>query len=163
MTRASDAAPVPGDGRYRLRVPVRFRDLDPMGHAHHTLPLIYLEEARAAFWRVLTGSAELHRIDYVMAEVTVRFHDRIRYPGHVTVVLVVGDVGTKSFRIDFEVRGEGERLLSSGSAVQVAYDYDAGASKPLDGGVRRALSAWHAAQKSSAMSADTVPIIPPST
>jgi acyl-CoA thioester hydrolase len=50
-----------GDGWFRTSVPVRFRDLDAMGHAHHTLPLIYLEEARAAFWRELKGSARWSR------------------------------------------------------------------------------------------------------
>jgi acyl-CoA thioester hydrolase len=166
---------IAADGRFRLRVPVRFRDLDPMGHAHHTLPLVYLEEARAAFWRELTGSVELDSIDYVMAEVTVRFHARILYPAEVTVLLTVGDVGTKSFRTDFEIRAAGEdataregrladgRLLASGSAVQVAFDYAAAATKPIDDAVRAQLVAWNTAQKSSAMRADTVPIIPPST
>jgi acyl-CoA thioester hydrolase len=159
---------VPADGWFRARVPVRFRDLDPMGHAHHTLPLVYLEEARAAFWRELTGTAQLDAIDYVMAEVTVRFHARILYPADVLVLLAVGDVGTKSFRMDFEIRADIEdardgTLLSSGSAVQVAFDYTKDAAKPIDAALRARLVAWSTAQKSSAMSAETVPIIPPST
>lgn len=153
-----------GDGWFRTRVPVRFRDLDAMGHAHHTLPLIYLEEARAAFWRELRGSAAMESIDYVMAEITVRFHARIRYPSDVTVGLAVQRVGAKSFTTGFEVRSAEGELLSSGSAVQVSYDYGAGRAKPIDGDVRSALDAWLARyQNSSAMPADTAPIIPPST
>ena len=152
------------DGWFRTRVPVRFRDLDAMGHAHHTLPLIYLEEARAAFWRELRGSAAMESIDYVMAEVTVRFHARIRYPSDVVVGLAVQRVGARSFTTAFEVRSADGELLSSGSAVQVMYDYDAGSSKPIEGDVRRALESWLARhQNSSAMPADTAPIIPPST
>jgi acyl-CoA thioester hydrolase len=151
-------------GVFRLRVPVRFRDLDPMGHAHHTLPLVYLEEARAAFWRGITGSSELDTIDYVMAEITVRFHARIVYPAHVQVLLMVREVGTKSYRTDFEIHADDGVLLSSGSAVQVAYDYAASAAKPLDTDVRAALVAWQAAQeKNIAMVADTMPMRPPST
>jgi acyl-CoA thioester hydrolase len=152
------------DGVFRLRQPVRFRDLDPMGHAHHTLPLVYLEEARAAFWRDITGSSELGAIDYVMAEITVRFHARVVYPAHVQVLLTVRDVGAKSFRTDFEIRSDDGVLLSSGSAVQVAYDYSVSAAKPLDARVRAALVAWQAAQeKNMAMVADTMPMSPPST
>lgn len=154
------------DGWYRYEVPVRFRDLDPMGHAHHTLPLVYLEEARAAFWRELKGSAALDAIDYVMAEVTLRFHARVRYPSQVTVGLRVSHVGTKSFRTEFEIRDEAGTLLSGGSATQVAYDYAGSASRSLDDVEREALGRWQAdgtAQNSSAIPADTRPIIPPST
>ncbi|HEX6132962.1 MAG TPA: thioesterase family protein [Longimicrobiales bacterium] len=155
---------VPADGRFRVRVPVRFRDLDPMGHAHHTLPLIYLEEARAAFWRMLKGSAALDVIDYVMAEVTVRFHGRIRFPSDVLVGLAVRRVGGKSFTTDFEIRSETGALLAEGSAVQVAYDYAAERSKPIEAADRAVLEQWRdAAQNSRAMPADASPISPPST
>lgn len=133
------------DGWYRATVPVRFRDLDPMGHAHHTLPLIYLEETRAKFWAELRGSTSLEAIDYVMAEVTLRFHARIRFPSDVTVGLAVRRVGSSSFTTDFEVRDDGGVLLSSGSAVQVAYDYAASASRSLTDAERAGLLAWHEA------------------
>lgn len=133
---------IPADGRYRLQVPVRFRDVDAMGHAHHTLPLVYLEEARAAFWRELTGDPSVAAIDYVMAEVTLRFHGRILYPSDVTALLWVSDVGTKSFGMGFELRSAAGVLLSSGSAVQVAFDYGAEAAKPIEPAVKRLLRDW---------------------
>lgn len=154
----------PTDGWYRTDVPVRFRDLDAMGHAHHTLPLIYLEEARAGFWRMLKATAEIGSIDYVMAEITLRFHARIRYPSAVSVGLAVRRVGEKSFTTDFEVRGADGLLLSSGSAVQVSYDYDASRAKPIAPADRAVLLEWfRAAQNSSASAADIMPINPPST
>jgi acyl-CoA thioester hydrolase len=155
------------EGWHELRVPVRFRDLDPMGHTHHTLPLVFLEEARAALWRELQGSAALESIDYVMAEVTLRFHARILYPGTVRVRLAVTAVGAKSFTTAFEILDEAGTLLASGSAVQVAYDYATSSSKPLAPGLRAALevgaAAWRAAQNSSAMVADTEPMSAPRT
>lgn len=152
------------DGWFHLRVPVRFRDLDAMGHAHHTLPLIYLEETRAAFWRELTGSASLDAIDYVMAEITVRFHARIGYPAEVDVALAVDHVGEKSFSTVFELRDGAGELLSSGRAVQVAYDYANGAAAPIRAEVRDVLGEWYrAAQKSRASDAEIRPMKPPST
>jgi acyl-CoA thioester hydrolase len=161
---------IASDGWYRRRVAVRFRDLDPLGHAHHTLPLVYLEEARAAFWRELTGSATLDSIDYVMAEITVRFHARIHYPADVEVALAVDHVGSKSFSTRFELRTvpttpEGSCvLLASGCAVQVAYDYGHATAKPIEERIRATLLAWHEAlpQNSSAMEAETTPMNPPS-
>jgi acyl-CoA thioester hydrolase len=155
---------VAADGWYERSVEVRFRDLDSMGHAHHTLPLIYLEEARAAFWRELKGTADPASIDYVMAEITLRFHARILYPSTLTVRLSVSRVGSKSFGTDFEVRGADGALLSAGSAVQVAFDYGRGSAKQIDAADRAVLERWRAArQKSSAMPADTMPMSPPST
>lgn len=169
------------DGWFRMDVPVRFRDLDAMGHAHHTLPLIYLEEARAAFWRELKGRESIEDIDYVMAEITLRFHARTLYPSTVNVGLSVTRVGAKSFTTEFELRARDGTLLSSGTAVQVAYDYGAVSSKQIDDADRRVLEAWAAArdtvedqrgasgqsgqsgQNSSAIPADTAPINPPST
>lgn len=155
---------IAADGWYRVDVPVRFRDLDAMGHAHHTLPLIYLEEARAAFWRELKGSASIDAIDYVMAEITLRFYARTLYPSSVAVALAVSRVGAKSFSTEFEIRSSDGRLLSSGSAVQVAYDYAAERSKLIDDADRAVLEAWAlAAQNSSAIPAETAPISPPRT
>lgn len=137
---------VSGDGWFRVEVPVRFRDIDAMGHAHHTLPLIYLEEARAAFWRELKGSGSVDEIDYVMAEITLRLHARILYPSSVTAALAVTRLGTKSFTTDFEIRGSDGALLSSGSAVQVAFDYASGTSKLIEQADRRMLEGWVAAR-----------------
>ena len=155
---------VSADGWYRQEVPVRFRDLDAMGHAHHTLPLIYLEEARAAFWRELKRDASLDAIDYVMAEITLRFHARILYPSAVIVSLAITRVGSRSFTMEFDVSAADGTKLSSGSAVQVAYDYGAAGSKAIDDAVRTQLEAWQSArQNSSDMPADIRPIRPPST
>jgi acyl-CoA thioester hydrolase len=145
-------------------VPVRFRDLDPMGHAHHTLPLVYLEEARTAFWRELKNDASLDAIDYVMVEITLRLHARTLYPSAVRASLAITRVGTKSFTTEFDISTLDGTRLSSGSAVQVAYDYAADASKPIDDAVRVQLTAWQRAyQKSSEMPAETRPMSPPST
>jgi len=122
--------------RFHHGVDVRFRDLDPMGHAHHSLPLIYLEEARAAYWRSVVGRDGLDAIDYVMAEITVRFHRRIEFPMRLEVALRTSRVGGKSFEQEFEVRSVNGELLSSGRTVSVMYDYAAYSSKPVPDEVR---------------------------
>lgn len=117
--------------RFRHPVAVRFRDLDPMGHAHHTLPLIYFEEARAAYWREVAGRGGLQDIDYVIGEVQVRFHSRVRWPARLEVGVRVSRIGGKSFVMEYELRdGEGV-LLATGRTVQVMYDYAAGRSIPV--------------------------------
>lgn len=126
---AADEALNPGGGSaetpaFLHEVEVRFRDLDPMGHVHHSLPLIYFEEARAAFWRRLVGSPALEAIEYVIAECHIRYRARVHYPGHATVTVSVTKVGTRSFELSYELRGAGG-LLAEGRTAQVMYDYRA--------------------------------------
>lgn len=124
---------------------VRFRDLDPMGHAHHTLPLVFFEEARARFWREVAGRDGVTDIDYIMKDVRVTYHARIRYPGRVRVELRVHDVGTTSFTLDYALRDAADAtLLANGRSVQVLFDYDAGAPRPLDEETRRRLDGYRA-------------------
>lgn len=117
--------------RFRYPVEVRFRDLDPMGHAHHTLPLIYFEEARAAYWREVAGRSGLEDIDYVIGEVQVRYHGRIRWPARLEVRVRVSHIGHKSIVTEYELRSAEDELLASGRIVQVMYDYRAGRSIPV--------------------------------
>lgn len=125
--------------RFTHDVEVRFRDLDPMGHAHHSLPLIFFEEARACYWREVAGAAS--SVDYIMGEVHVRFHERIRFPDRVRVGVRATRLGTKSFAMEYEVRRvEDGALLATGRSVQVLYDYAAGESRVMDDDLRRRLA-----------------------
>lgn len=120
-------------------VDVRFRDIDAMGHAHHSLPLVYFEEARAALWRELTGQRDPLAIDYIMAEVTLSFRGRILWPQRASVGVRVARIGEKSFELEYELRSRTGELLTEGRSVQVMYDYAAGRSKAIPAGVRAGL------------------------
>lgn len=140
----SDAAEPQHSASFRFRhfVDVRFRDLDPMGHAHHTLPLIYLEEARAEYWRAVVGRESLDEIDYVMAEITLRLHRRIHWPERLEVLLRTARLGGKSFDMEFEIRNDTGHAVASGRTVQVMYDYDAAASAPIPEDMRKRIEAF---------------------
>jgi acyl-CoA thioester hydrolase len=123
--------------RFTHDVEVRFRDLDPMGHAHHSLPLILFEEARARYWREVAGAAA----DYIMGEVHVRYEERIRFPDRVRVGVRTTRLGTKSFEMEYEVRrAENGALLATGRSVQVVYDYAADETRALGNDLRRRLA-----------------------
>ncbi|HLU24719.1 MAG TPA: thioesterase family protein [Longimicrobiales bacterium] len=132
--------------RFVHHVEVRFRDLDVMGHAHHSLPLIFFEEARAAYWREVAGRARVEDIDYIMAEATVRYHARIRYPCRISVRLRTAQIGTKSLTMEYEARTEAGELVAEGRTVQVMYDYGAGRSIPVPEDVRARILAFEAGE-----------------
>jgi acyl-CoA thioester hydrolase len=128
--------------RFQYGVPVRFKDVDVGGHAHHSHALVYFEEARAAYWRDVVGKDGLDGIDYILAEAGIRFHSRIFWPQELTVGVRVSRLGKRHFEMSYEVRGEdGERLVS-GTTVQVMYDYALGGTKAIPAPIREAISAW---------------------
>lgn len=109
--------------RFHHPVVVRFRDIDVGGHAHHSEALMYFEEARAAYWREVVGRQGIGEIGYILAEATLRWHQRVFWPQTLSVGVRVAKLGKKHFEMEYEVlSAEGDRL-QSGRTVQVMYDY----------------------------------------
>lgn len=136
------ALPAESDFRFWHAVPVRFRDIDVAGHAHHADALIYFEEARWAYWTQVVGQTRVEELNYVLAECRVRWHARVLWPQTVSVGVRVSRIGRKHFEMQYEVRSEDGDKLQSGSTVQVMYDYAAGASSPMPDDLRQTLEAF---------------------
>lgn len=128
--------------RFRHPVDVRFKDIDIGGHAHHSHALVYMEEARAAYWREVVGRPSLDDVDYILAEARVRYLARVLYPQRLSVGVRVSRLGSRRFDMEYEVTGEAGEVLAEGSTVQVMYDYRAGATKAMPGDLRRAIDAF---------------------
>jgi acyl-CoA thioester hydrolase len=122
--------------KFSWRVPVRFRDIDAMGHAHHSLPIIYFEEARAAYWREVAGRPGVQEIDYVLAEIRVQFKQRILYPATLTVNVAITHLGNASFSMAYRLSDEDGAVLATGESVQVMFDYSTGKSMRMPDDVR---------------------------
>lgn len=124
------------DLKFRHPIAVRFRDLDPMGHAHHTLPIVYFEEARAAYWREVAGRATLADMDYVLAEIRLQLKERVLYPATLVARAGVVHIGNASFVMAYELVAEDGAVLATAETVQVMYDYATQRSKPMPPDVR---------------------------
>jgi acyl-CoA thioester hydrolase len=128
--------------RFHHAVEVRFKDIDIGGHAHHSHVLVYFEEARGAYWREVVGRKGVDPIDYILAEATLRWHQRVLWPARLDVAVRVSLLGRKHFVMDYVVSSrEGEKLVS-GSTTQVMYDYAAKASQRLADDLRGRIEAF---------------------
>ncbi len=127
--------------RFRRRVDVRFKDIDIGGHAHHSHALVYFEEVRAAYWREVVGRTGIGDVDYILAEATVRWHQRVLWPARLDVSLRVPLLGRKHFVMEYLVASPAGERLVSGSTVQVMYDYGAESSKRVPDDMRAAIAA----------------------
>ncbi|MFC7071210.1 acyl-CoA thioesterase [Halobaculum lipolyticum] len=103
---------------FETTVPVRYRDLDPMGHVNNAVYATYFEEVRTAFFREEVG-LDLADSRAVLASLDVDFRAPIEGTGDVRAVLDVAAVGTSSVTFAYELYADG-RLAAEGETVQVA-------------------------------------------
>jgi acyl-CoA thioester hydrolase len=122
-------------------VDVRFKDIDFGGHAHHSLALVYFEEARASYWREVAGRGGVDDVDYILAEARVRYHARILYPQRLAVGVRVSSMGKKHFVMEYLVRGPDGEELASGETTMVMFDYRARKTKPIPAEIRSRIQA----------------------
>jgi acyl-CoA thioester hydrolase len=123
--------PDPSDFSLWHEVDVRFKDIDVGGHAHHSLFLVFFEEARARYWRDVVGVESVEDVDFIMGEARVRFHARILYPNRLRVGVRVAALKRKVFVMEYLVLDPGGEPLASGETTMVMFDYQAKSSKPV--------------------------------
>ncbi len=115
--------------RFRIEIDIRYADLDPNGHVNHARYLIYLEEARLAFRRMLEADPGLpDGVIWPVAELTIRYRRSAVYPGTLGVELAPIHVGRTSFTLGYGVFDrDGCVAVASNRAVCV----DLATSRPV--------------------------------
>lgn len=132
MTRAPAEA--------RVRIGLRWRDMDMLGHLNQAVYHELLEEARgAAMGFAGAGSGEF---SFVLARVELDYRREVRREhGHVEVVARVAAVGRTSVTVEHEVVLPDGGVAAEGESVLVAWDGGARAPRPLSPAERKALGA----------------------
>jgi acyl-CoA thioester hydrolase len=121
--------------RHTYECHVRFSDVDVYGHVNNVKYFEYYQEARIAFLRSLTDSAEEPSLRQVVARIDVDYKRPILFrPEPYLVESWVTGIGTSSYALESRiVDAEGpERTVYSTSQVKlVAYDTRSRRSRPL--------------------------------
>jgi len=126
---------------YRTEIPVRFRDIDAMGHVNNAVYATYLEQARTHYYRDVLD-ADLSAVSTVLASVSVRFYRPVELGDEaVGVAIAVSELGESSVPMTYELRVGGD-VVAEAESVQVAVD-DEGSSRPIPEAYREAIEAYH--------------------
>lgn len=132
-----------GGFEHTVRVQLRWRDMDMLGHLNQSVYHELLEEGRIALIADLMGRARGERIEggYVLAHVDLDYHAEVRKDHEaVDIVVRVARVGTSSIELDHDVRLPDGRLAASGKSVLVAWDLVARTKRSLSEAERAALT-----------------------
>jgi acyl-CoA thioester hydrolase len=125
---------------FRVEIPVRFRDIDGMGHVNNAVIFTYMEQARSEWYRHLMGIKSVAEFDFILAHASCDFKEAIGFGETVVVIVTLTSVGRSSFRFEYEVRSKDEgTVFATGESVQVCYDYRKKAPIPIPAAFRRKL------------------------
>src|SRR3990170_946068 len=127
---------------YATEIPVRFRDIDGMGHVNNAVYFTFMEQARSEWYRQTFGVRAVGEIDFILARAECDFKAPIGYGETVVVTAWVTKVGDASFRFRYELRSKATgTLFATGESVQVMFDYKAGKTKSIPQDLRALLEA----------------------
>ena len=106
------------------RIPIRWGDMDAMGHVNNTVYFRYMEQARISWFGELVPEDEAWQsTGIVIANAICNYRRPITYPGTVEVKLYVGSPGGSSVPTYYELRvGEDATPCADGEAVVVFID-----------------------------------------
>ncbi len=123
----------------RMTVPLRWRDMDMLGHLNQAVYHELLEEARGALLQGL-GEGQRHQT-FVLARVELDYRSEVRKDhGSVEIRVRVGRVGTKSVTLKHDVVLPDGTIAATGSTVLVGWDTQARGARALSDEERAALA-----------------------
>jgi acyl-CoA thioester hydrolase len=103
------------------RLPIRWGDMDAMGHVNNTVYFRYMEQARISWFDALVPEAETWKdTGIVIVNAACHYRRPITYPGTVEVRLLIGRIGGSSVATYYELRVDDDpEPYASGEAVVV--------------------------------------------
>lgn len=117
---------------YETDIPLRFGDIDSMGHVNNAVTMTLFELGRARFFADVLGVKRVEDYEFILAEATVRYRIPILLQDRVRVRMFITDVVRSSFRFRAELFDPRDgRVYAEAETVQVMYDYAAGRPEPI--------------------------------
>ena len=119
--------------RFQSKQYVRWGDLDAFGHVNNATYLVYAQEARFAWSKM---------IEMVVARAEVDFLAPI-YQGdiYLDIEIWVNKIGTSSFGVTYEMKN-GDELVAVVKSVQVTFSMETKKSRPLNDAERDFLNKY---------------------
>ena len=124
---------------HTTQIPIRWGDMDAMGHVNNTIYFRYMEQARIEWFESLGYGVGLARTEApVIINASCTFLIPFTYPGVVESRVLVGHSGRSSLATYHELRLLGDDRLFAEGAAKIVWTITAtGKSAPLPENLRR--------------------------
>lgn len=136
----------PDGFRYGLKMNVRFRDLDVLGHVNNATYLTYVEQVRICYVRdVCQWSGAWSTLGMILARTEIDYMLPLAFEDTVMAYVRVSRLGGKSFDMQYIITRERDGTIEHAAhakTIMVAYNYDADQSIPVPDAWRTAITAY---------------------
>lgn len=123
-------------------IPIRWGDMDALGHVNNTEYFRYMEQARIEWFTQSLGALTDGNSGPVLINAQCSFLRQLRYPGQIEVRIYIGAVGRSSIETLYEMRrsDQPDIVYAEGAAKIVWVDFAEEKSMALPGHVRAQLA-----------------------
>ncbi len=127
---------------HQMVIPIRWGDMDAMGHVNNTIYFRYLEIVRLEWLYQIGGAPAPQGSGPVIVNAFCNFLRQLEFPGDLLARHYISDPGRSSFNtwITLERLDHPGVIYAEGGAKTVWTDFKAQKSVPLPDGVRALLS-----------------------
>jgi acyl-CoA thioester hydrolase len=127
---------------HTLAMPIRWGDMDAMGHVNNTLYFRYLEVARLDWFASIGCQLNPQGEGPLIVNAFCNFHKQLEYPGDIVVSMYVSDPGRSSLESWATIsRADAPGVVhASGGATIVWVDFPKQKSAPLPAWFRQLLA-----------------------
>lgn len=129
-----------GPKLFSIKSPLRWGEMDALGHLNNAEYLRYFEESRVVWGESLGLHLDGKGEGMILLKASVTYKKQVTYPSNVEVALFAGAIGRSSFHVVNTLSVEGDAAYAAiGEFVIVWFDYIAGKSLPIPATLRAAL------------------------
>lgn len=126
---------------HNMRFPIRWGELDVLGHVNNAQYLRYFEESRTAWCESIGRPLRNTGEGMILLKASVTYKKPVGYPATVSVELRAGRIGNTSFDLINMLSIEGESgVVASGEFVIVWFDYVNNKPKSVPAEIRELLT-----------------------
>jgi acyl-CoA thioester hydrolase len=126
---------------YEMTMPIRWGDMDAMGHVNNTVYFRYLETLRIDWFRSVGCVPDPRGAGPLIVNAFCNFHKQLEFPGDIAMKMYASQPGRSSFETWATISRADDPgvVYASGGATTVWVDFPAQKSVPLPEWFRRLL------------------------
>jgi acyl-CoA thioester hydrolase len=118
---------------FSMTIPIRWGDMDAMGHVNNTTYFRYLETVRIEWMRSIGCEPDPQGKGPVIVNAFCNFYKQLEYPGEVVATMFVSDPGKSSFEswCTLSRTDDPKTVYAAGGATTVWVNFPAQKSAPM--------------------------------
>ena len=110
---------------YEMRLPIRWGDMDAMGHVNNTVYFRYMETVRIEWMRAVGCNPDPQGQGPVIVNAFCNFYKQLEYPGNVLVKMYTSDPARTTFETwaTMEMANQPGVIYAAGGATAIWVDF----------------------------------------